>query len=78
MGSLRETFLLNQLHNSGHTVTLPKSGDFLVNNKWTLEVGGTSKKDDQIKNVRNNYLAMDGIERAFHNRIPLWLFGFMY
>ena len=78
MGSLRETFLLNQLHNAGHAVTLPKGGDFLVNNKWTLEVGGTSKKDDQIRNVRNSYLALDGIEQAFQNRIPLWLFGFMY
>ena len=78
VGSLRETFLLNQLHNSGHTVTLPKAGDFLVNDKWVLEVGGGSKKEDQIKNVRHGYLVLDGIEQAFQNRIPLWLFGFMY
>lgn len=78
MGSLRETFLFNQLYNSGHTISLPTSGDFLVNNKWVLEVGGTSKKETQISRVRNGYLALDGIEAAFQNRIPLWLFGFLY
>ena len=38
-GALRETFLLNQLLNSGHEVYEPKKGDFLVNG-ITLEVGG--------------------------------------
>ena len=78
MGSIRETFFLNQLRNSGYTVTLPASGDFLVNQKWTFEVGGNSKSESQIKNIRQSYLAIDGIEAGFQNRIPLWLFGFLY
>ena len=49
----------------------------MVDQKWVLEVGGASKKDVQIRGGRDNYLALDGIEQPFENRIPLWLFGFM-
>jgi predicted AAA+ superfamily ATPase len=78
VGSLRETFLLNQLRNAKLQVTMPVDGDFMVDNKWTLEVGGHSKNDDQIKKVKNSFLALDGIETAYQNKIPLWLFGFLY
>jgi uncharacterized protein len=78
VGSLRETFFINQLRNGGHKVTLPLSGDFLVNEKFTFEVGGKSKTEQQIKKIANSYLAIDGIEDAYQNRIPLWLFGFLY
>ncbi len=78
VGSIRETFFLNQLRNAGYVVSLPTEGDFLVNQKWTFEVGGASKGEKQIKNIRNGYLALDGIETSFQNRIPLWVFGFLY
>jgi hypothetical protein len=78
IGSLRETFFLNQLKNSGHRVSLPKEGDFLVDGKWTFEIGGKTKKETQLKNTKNSYLALDEIESAYLNRIPLWLFGFLY
>ncbi len=78
VGSLRETFFLNQLRNAGYAVSLPKKADFLINQKWTFEIGGSSKGESQVKNVRNSYLALDGIETAYQNRIPLWLFGFLY
>lgn len=78
IGSMRETFFLNQLRNAGHTVTLPGAGDFLIDHKLTFEVGGKSKGDDQIKKTKNSYLALDEIEGGYQNRIPLWLFGFLY
>ncbi|MEK6783086.1 MAG: AAA family ATPase [Bacteroidota bacterium] len=78
IGSLRETFFLNQLRNAGYSVSLPSDGDFLVNQKWTFEVGGQSKGESQIKKIRNSYLVLDGIETAYQNKIPLWLFGFLY
>ncbi len=77
-GSLRETFFLNQVLNSNNKVTLPQRGDFLVNGKWTVEIGGQSKNNHQLKNIKNSYLAIDGIEQAVANSIPLWLFGFLY
>ena len=42
-GTIRETFLLNQLINAGYEVHLPKKGDFQVENTWTFEVGGRKK-----------------------------------
>src|SRR5690606_4031702 len=39
IGSVRETFLLNQLKNLKKEVSLPESGDFKVDN-LVIEVGG--------------------------------------
>ncbi len=78
IGSLRETFFLNQLKNARHAVALPKDGDFIVNGKWTFEVGGKSKDSAQVKSTKNSYLVLDDIESPYMNRIPLWLFGFLY
>lgn len=77
-GTLRETFFLNQMRNAGHTTELSKHSDFIVDGQWTFEIGGPSKNDRQIKNLDNAWLAVDDLEHAYSNRIPLWLFGFLY
>ena len=77
VGNLRETFFFNQLQ-VRHQVTAPKYGDFMVDSQYVFEVGGTSKTSKQIQGVPNAYLAIDGIEGGVGNRIPLWLFGFLY
>lgn len=77
VGNIRETFFLNQLQVK-HQVTAPKYGDFMVDSTYVFEVGGTSKTSKQIQGVPNAYLAIDGIEGGVGNRIPLWLFGFLY
>jgi len=33
---------------------------------------------EQIKDIPDSYLAVDDTEIGFGNRIPLWLFGFLY
>lgn len=76
-GNIRETFFLNQL-SQNHIVTYPKQGDFLVDNKYLFEIGGKNKSNKQIADVKNSFIAADDIEYGFGNRIPLWLFGFMY
>jgi len=43
-----------------------------------VEVGGKSKDGSQIKGLNNAYLALDDIEFGQGNKIPLWLFGFLY
>ena len=77
IGTVRETFFFNQLSQT-QTVTFPKKGDFAVNGKYLFEVGGKNKGFDQIKDIENSYLAVDGIEVGYHNRIPLWVFGMIY
>lgn len=77
IGSVRETFFLNQL-NCQHQVTLPKAGDFLVNNQFTFEIGGAGKTNSQIKGTPESFVVQDNIETGFGQAIPLWLFGFLY
>ncbi len=75
--NIRETFFLNQL-SVNHNVSYPKTGDFLIDNKILFEVGGKGKSYKQIAGVPNSYIAADNIVMGFKNKIPLWLFGFMY
>ena len=77
IGNVRETFFSNQLFSS-HELAFSGSGDFLVDNTHTIEVGGHRKSFEQIKDMPNSYLAVDDIEIGNGNRIPLWLFGFLY
>ena len=77
IGTLRETFFIDQCASVG-TVQMPPKGDFLVNGKYLFEVGGEGKTFDQIADIPNSYLAVDGIETGYGARIPLWMFGFIY
>lgn len=76
-GTKRECFLVNQLR-CGHRVEYARHGDFIADGKFTIEVGGKSKDGKQIAEVGNAYIAADGIEYAYGNKIPLWAFGFLY
>ena len=76
-GTLREVFFNNQLSVRNMT-QFPSRGDSLVDGKYLFEIGGEKKSFDQIKDVPNSYLAVDGIEVGRGCRIPLWLFGFLY
>ena len=78
VGCARETFMLNQLYAAGHTVVYPQHGDFLVDGRYLFEVGGAGKGFSQIKDIPDSYIAADDIETGYGNKIPLWLFGFMY
>ena len=77
IGNIRETFFANQLKQN-HQIAFSGQGDFRINDVYTFEVGGKNKTFEQIKDVPNSYLAIDGIEYGTGNRIPLWLFGFLY
>lgn len=76
-GNIRETFFMNMLCQS-HSVKLPKHGDFMVDDKHIFEVGGRKQGYTQIKDLPNSFLALDDIEIGIGNKIPLWLFGFLY
>ena len=77
IGTLRETFFIDQCASVG-TVQMPPKGDSLVNGKYLFEVGGEGKTFDQIADIPNSYLAVDGIETGYGARIPLWMFGLLY
>lgn len=77
-GNLRETFFANQMRTKHHVEIPTKSGDFLIESKYTFEVGGLNKSNRQIKTIPDSFVAMDNIETGFLNKIPLWLFGMTY
>ena len=77
IGNVRETFFANQLRKN-HQVNLSEAGDFLIDGKYTFEVGGKDKGKKQIATLENAYIVADNIEYGMGNKIPLWLFGFLY
>jgi predicted AAA+ superfamily ATPase len=77
IGTIREQFFLNML-TQNYNVSYPKVGDFLVESKYTFEIGGKNKGFEQIKDLKNSYVIADDIEVGFKNKLPLWLFGFLY
>ncbi|MEA2029392.1 MAG: AAA family ATPase [Campylobacterota bacterium] len=77
IGTIRETFFINQL-SKDYEVIAPKKGDFLIDYRLLFEIGGKDRSFNQIKEMENAYVVSDEIERGFGNKIPLWLFGFLY
>ena len=76
-GNLRESFFVNQLSYQ-HKVETARRGDFVVNGRYYFKLGGKNKTYHQIANIQNSYVVADNIEYSFGNKIPLWLFGFLY
>nr|MCH9741394.1 AAA family ATPase [Campylobacterota bacterium] len=77
IGALRESFFVSQLQTK-HQVHYHHQGDFIIDDKVIVEVGGKSKDGSQIKGLDNAYLALDDMEFGYDSAVPLWLFGFLY
>ena len=77
IGTVRETFFFNQTRILSSVTASPVS-DFLIDDKYTFEVGGKKKKQRQLQEVENGYVVKDDIEDGYGNIIPLWQFGMLY
>ena len=77
IGSVRESFFVSQVGRK-HQVHYHDKGDFIVDDTKVFEIGGASKSDAQLEGNPNGYVVSDDIEIGFDNKIPLWLFGFIY
>ncbi len=86
IGNVRETFFMNQLDNyyaiknsfNNFGIYASDKADFYCEEKYIFEIGGKNKSFSQIKDIPNSYVVSDDLEVGFGNKIPLWLFGFMY
>ena len=76
IGTVREVFFASMLED--YRLQTAKKVDFVVNEKYTFEIGGKNKTKSQIKDVKNSFIIKDDIEIGIKNIIPLWLFGFLY
>ena len=73
--AVRETFFYNILHKDNRLNEGIRNTHFLVNRRYNFKIEG------EILRGRNNpdyYYAMDNNEIGKENKIPLWLFGFLY
>ena len=77
-GTIRETFFVNQRRAAAHDVACAAHGDFVVDGRLLFEIGGRGKGFSQIRNVPDSFVAADNLETGVGNKIPLWLFGFLY
>ena len=76
IGTIREVFFMS-MFDTDRLEAISK-GDFLVDEKYIFEIGGAKKSFKQIKDIENSYVVADDIEIGSSNKIPLYLFGFMY
>lgn len=77
-GTEREVFFVNQLSLSHQVEYSKTAADFTIDQTYTIEVGGRSKGKKQLEGVDNGYIAAADEEYVISNKIPLWLFGFLY
>lgn len=60
------------------SVTVPKQGDFMVDDRYVFEIGGRLKSGSQIEGLPIAKIVKDDIEYPVGHELPLWLFGFLY
>ena len=77
IGAVRETFFMSMLRTK-HTVAVPQYGDFIIDNTYTVEIGGKHKNKKQVYSSELAWVVRDGIEVGHERILPLWLLGFLY
>lgn len=77
LGTVRETFVASMLAQA-HTIYESPMGDFFIDERYVLEVGGKRKTFKQIADIPDSFVVADDQETGIGNRIPMWLFGFLY
>lgn len=77
VGAERECVFASFL-STHHRVGFAKDGDLIVDGRYLFEIGGKGKGFAQIRNIPDSFVVADEIEFGFGNKIPLWLFGFLY
>jgi hypothetical protein len=75
LSNLRETFMIGQLSHVSD-VRYSKQSDFFVDDKYTIEVGGSSKTGEQLKGLSNAFIASTVLLMVFPD-IATFLPNFM-
>ncbi len=75
IGTVREHFAISQL-SVAHQISQPKEGDFLIDGKVLLEIGGKNKSANKYS--ESVILVLDNLEFPVAGKVPLWLLGVLY
>ena len=73
IGTVRETFFVSCFE----TIYYSDIGDFIADG-IIYEIGGKNKSFSQVKDIPNSYVVIDTDYSMEKNKIPLWMFGFLY
>ena len=76
IGTIREVFFMSMFEDG--RLEVAQKGDFVVDDRYIIEVGGKNKSYKQIKDLSNSFVVADNIEIGSGAKVPLWLFGFLY
>lgn len=76
IGTIREVFFMSMIDED--RLSMHNKADFIIDDKYIIEVGGKDKSFKQIKDIKNSFVVADDIEVGSSNKIPLWLFGLLY
>jgi len=77
IGTIRETYFISMVSPRCRVEYIDR-GDFLLNEQFTVEIGGKNKGFKQIEDVPDSFLVIDDVEIGIDKKVPLWLFGFLY
>ena len=78
ISTARETFVVNQLSVNLAVEYGKTQGDFLVDHKYTFEVGKAYKTFKLIADLPNFFILADNIEYNTVKKLPLWIVGLTY
>lgn len=73
--ALNETFFLNQMNKDYNVQTNGKDGEFSIDSGLLFKIGNNKRI---TTNADKTYIATYMEEVGVGNKIPLWLFGFLY
>ncbi|MBK9686306.1 MAG: ATP-binding protein [Saprospiraceae bacterium] len=76
-GSHRETYCVYAFK-AAHQVSTPARGDLLIDQQYTIEIGGPGKSFHLLANMPNPYLILDTKEKGTKDTIPMWMLGLFY
>ena len=75
IGTIREHFAISQISVS-HQLSQSDQSDFLVDNHWQLEIGGSNKVNKTY--TKPVILVLDQLEYPVAGQVPLWMLGLLY
>jgi len=75
--NIRETFFVNQLSVT-EKIAAAKDGYFVINGKWRFQLSRDPGEPNIFEERKNAFSVVDKLISDHPNKIPLWLFGFLY
>lgn len=74
--TIREAFFISQFEKN--QINSIQNNSFLIDNIYNFEIIGNNKNLYSLNNTKHSFVVADNLEIGMDNKIPIWLFGFLY